>query len=358
MNPSENTIDNQPVRLHKSKYLESVHVLRGIAAFLVVCEHIVGRPPYALFNQYFGWLDNLGSYGVAVFFVISGFILPYSFGENYTLKGYGQFLLRRLLRIEPVYFASIIISCFTVAILTRLAPNGTPYSISLITLIYHFFYLIPFTEEQWILPVYWTLAVEFQFYIIIGLLYPWFRSLCSQNTLNLSLIPLILSLFVFIAPFCKPLQLIQYIPYFALGIFCAMLYRQKLSNLNVVTTLTVLTTIVVISGTNLYAWLIGIITFFTILFWHPDSLSNHVMGRILLFLGTISYSWYATHQLLASVGESLSRFLLRLDFLPLQLLWVNLVPVFIFLFSILFAYCLYVFIELPAHKLARNIKYK
>ncbi|BAY21844.1 hypothetical protein NIES2100_16020 [Calothrix sp. NIES-2100] len=345
------TIDNY-------EYLDSIHILRGIAAFLVVCEHIIGRPPYAIFNQYFSWLNNLGIYGVIAFFVISGFILPYSLSENYKLKGYRKFLFRRLVRIEPVYFASIIFSCLLFATLTRLAPNGNPSFVTFKTLLYHFLYLIPFTHEQWILGAYWTLAVEFQFYIIIGLFYPWFRYLGSKKSIYVSLIPIVLSLFVFIYPFCQPLQVIKYIPYFALGIFCAMQYRQHLSNLTIITVLTILSNIVVLSGTNLYQWLVGIATFFTVLVWHPNSLSKNIIGRIFLFFGTISYSWYATHQALASAGESFARFILKLDFLPLQILLVNLVPILTFLSSIIVAYGFYVFLEYPAQKLARKIKYK
>ncbi|AOY83930.1 acyltransferase [Moorena producens JHB] len=340
------------------EYLNSIHVLRGIAALLVVCEHIVGRSPYSTFNQYFGWLNNLGHYGVVAFFVISGFLLPFSLGEDYNLNKYGRFMLRRVVRIEPTYLGSIALSCVVIFVITRIAPNAEPWMPSVKQILSNIFYLVPFTNDTWILGVYWTLAIEFQFYVIIGLLHPGFRRLSQQSTLNISFISILFSLLVFASPWCEPLQLIKYSPYFALGILLAMQFRYKLPYPNLVLTLIAITIPAILSGLALSEWLIGLVTFFIILYWKPPSLSDSLLGRALLFGGTISYSWYVTHQLLASVGESVAKFISSQSSLPLRDILVNLVPVGVFVFSIIFAWLLYILIEKPTHKLARRIRYK
>src|SRR5215510_4747208 len=49
-----------------------------------------------------------GYLGVTIFFVISGFIVPYSMMRGgYTIAAWPRFMLRRLVRLEPPYLASI-----------------------------------------------------------------------------------------------------------------------------------------------------------------------------------------------------------------------------------------------------------
>lgn len=87
--------------------LFAIQSLRGIAAAIVVLNH-------AQFYQakYFGkaaWLPSsmcVGEFGVDLFFVISGFIMMYVTPRAF--QGWREqtaFLLRRFLRIYPVYWS-------------------------------------------------------------------------------------------------------------------------------------------------------------------------------------------------------------------------------------------------------------
>jgi peptidoglycan/LPS O-acetylase OafA/YrhL len=69
--------------MNSYRYIDSVHLLRGVAAMLVVLEHIVRREPYAFFNSIFWCADGLDGVGVSAFFVISGLVLPLSLGVDY-----------------------------------------------------------------------------------------------------------------------------------------------------------------------------------------------------------------------------------------------------------------------------------
>ncbi|HEY0254337.1 MAG TPA: acyltransferase family protein, partial [Kofleriaceae bacterium] len=74
--------------------LYNLHVLRVIAALGVVYYHITSSAGLDL-------RANLGSRGVDVFFVISGFIIAF-IGS----KKPDQFLLRRAIRVVPFYWAA------------------------------------------------------------------------------------------------------------------------------------------------------------------------------------------------------------------------------------------------------------
>ncbi len=60
------------------------------------------------------WLGLSGKYGylgVDIFFVISGFVIPWSlYRTRYAIRDYPRFLLKRNVRLYPPYLASIAIS--------------------------------------------------------------------------------------------------------------------------------------------------------------------------------------------------------------------------------------------------------
>lgn len=138
---------------------EFVHVARGFAAMFVCVAHVVQyvpRVPAPLIEARY-----LGAVGVHVFFAISGFVVPWSLvGRDYTWRRFPRFLARRLVRLDPPY----LISVAAALVLVRAQ--------SLSTVLLHFGYLAGIVGPRWMLPVYWTLGIEFQFYILIGLLFP------------------------------------------------------------------------------------------------------------------------------------------------------------------------------------------
>lgn len=97
--------------------LVGVQYLRGLAAAMVVLLHLTGQ--IARRDPAFAVPYGLGA-GVDIFFVISGFVMAYSTGEGAAM-GPGRFLLRRLVRIVPLYWA---VSAVMLAILL-LAPGVT-----------------------------------------------------------------------------------------------------------------------------------------------------------------------------------------------------------------------------------------
>jgi peptidoglycan/LPS O-acetylase OafA/YrhL len=143
-----------------------IEAMRGLAAISVALFHFsvqLEGPVRAMFG--YGWL------GVDVFFVISGFVIPFSlFGRSYSVRHFPQFLLRRMVRLEPPYLASIALVLavwYLAAIMPGLGGDWPDYSWAQVAS--HLLYAIPLTHYTWISEAYWSLAYEFVFYIVAGL---------------------------------------------------------------------------------------------------------------------------------------------------------------------------------------------
>jgi peptidoglycan/LPS O-acetylase OafA/YrhL len=151
--------------------------LRGLASLAVCWYHLVFA------NHAFvggGWvaaaLRNSARNawtGVEVFFVISGFVIPLAlFRSGYTPRQYGSFLLKRIVRLDPPYLVSVVV-CVVLWYLWAVIPglHGPRFSLSIEGLVLHFGYLNAFFHQGWLNPVYWTLAIEFQYYLGMGLFF-------------------------------------------------------------------------------------------------------------------------------------------------------------------------------------------
>jgi peptidoglycan/LPS O-acetylase OafA/YrhL len=118
----------------------------------VLFAHILTRiwPEYA---NYF----ELGNFGVVLFFLISGFVIPISL-ERSALR---QFWLRRLFRLYPLYWFSIALH-----LLTGTAQVTTAYAVAWNASMLH-----PLMGVWHVSEVYWTLTAELLFYIFVSVLF-------------------------------------------------------------------------------------------------------------------------------------------------------------------------------------------
>jgi len=130
--------------------LDSVQLLRAIAAIDIVVFH---TPFYAL----------IGSWGVTLFFVISGFIVCYV-----TETTGVHFMQKRILRIVPLYWAGTLCVFGIALAMPSLVQNTTTDVGSLLKSLA----FIPFYKGQIIQPVLflgWTLNFEMFFYLLFAI---------------------------------------------------------------------------------------------------------------------------------------------------------------------------------------------
>jgi len=147
-----------------------VGALRGFAALAVCWYHFTyGQTPWLKWTGRYGWL------GVHTFFVISGFIIPFSLYQyRYAIRDYFRFMGKRLVRLHPPYLASIIVVVAIYLVTLAIFPHQPPaqLDLSLRQFVYHFFYLNDFVDKPWLNVVYWTLSIELQWYLLLGLTFP------------------------------------------------------------------------------------------------------------------------------------------------------------------------------------------
>lgn len=150
--------------------VDLIHLSRGIAAVLVLFGHIAiaTDAQFPFFLGAFGKYPNLGVY---VFFMISGFVVQWSLqAQRYTISMFPRYMARRLVRLDPPYFVMVAVGLAIEAF--RSQRLGIDFPISGTTIALHLGYLAGLAGHPWIVSVFWTLGIEFQFYILAGLTFP------------------------------------------------------------------------------------------------------------------------------------------------------------------------------------------
>lgn len=138
--------------------------IRGIAALAVFFQH--AGNVYPEFSFFSGHLFNLGKFGVVLFFLVSGFIIPFSLERGGSAK---KFWIGRFFRLYPLYWASlaivIILELIGISFGGDFRTNLLYNSLINITMFEQFVGVPP------ALGVYETLTLELVFYITCTILF-------------------------------------------------------------------------------------------------------------------------------------------------------------------------------------------
>jgi peptidoglycan/LPS O-acetylase OafA/YrhL len=157
------------------QHLRVIDVLRAIAALSVCLFHFS-----AILDQagdiapMVRLVASRGHLGVVVFFVISGFVIPFSMRDwRLTWPGFRTFLTRRLLRLYPPYLIATVLS-LALWQLSAVLPGfrGVSPSVSGLEALGNVSMTAGFLGVPWTLVVAWSLAIEVQFYAAIALVLP------------------------------------------------------------------------------------------------------------------------------------------------------------------------------------------
>lgn len=281
--------------------------LRGVAAISVVIGHLFANvademrpwlPGFILNNVYYGYL------GVSVFFVISGFVIAMSIGANRVTPRYiGNFALRRAVRLDPPYWGAILILLALEWVKSRLFPSMPVHFPSPEQLFAHLFYLQDLLGYGGLSPVYWTLCLEFQFYLVyvisLGLIQQLSaRTGSTTNTLalwfftGLGIVSLCMKSGVLPTPL--PGLFIVHWHMFYLGVFVYWVINGN-------TTLKqflfyAVINLAFLTAYNSPATAAALVTSLFILYSHrAGKINRYLSSRFWQYLGMISYSLYLLH---------------------------------------------------------------
>ncbi|MVN20213.1 acyltransferase family protein [Mucilaginibacter arboris] len=324
------------------KYIPVINSLRGLASVTVCIFHLVCLPLNFLEHTLIFEIAPYGKLGVQVFFVITGVVIPIALIKgkyNYSL--FSKFMLKRIVRIEPPYLFSILTAISFILLRNHFlakAPHDIP---TVKNLLLHLGYLIPFFKDQhWFIIVFWTMAVEFQFYLLISLLFP----LLSNHNLIVRLISYI-TVFGAALIFTNGEFVPVWLPIFMIGIIYANFLFAKINLLE----FSIVLMVSIGFGYFLHGVAITFISVCTLGIIHFFSNYQNKLGN---FFGNISYSLYLTHTIF---GSAIANF-----FVPhVSNLYEKLLVVLLsFMVSVLSAYVFYLLIEKPSQKYASKIPLK
>lgn len=316
-------------------------MMRGIAALMVAYFHIArGNVNFLDNSSFFFKLGAYGWAGVEIFFVISGFIVTYAMHYGgYTLSRVHRFVGKRLIRLEPPYIASIILVLVLMYVST-LSPyyRGAPFDPDWGNVFSHLGYINAFTGEPWMQDVYWSLAIEFEFYLGLALLFPllmhknkFVKWAVMAALLAMSYIP------------TGHAHVFQYLPFFCMGIFYSMFRAEQLDNIPFYLFFAGATVICYLSFDKTLCAL-GLLTV-AIIAWLKSA------PKPLVFLGHISYSLYLLHIPIGGRIINISEVLVKNHDLRVLILWVTLAV------CIVCSWFFYRWVEKPFQKWSKNIKY-
>jgi peptidoglycan/LPS O-acetylase OafA/YrhL len=326
----------------QKSHLSSLDWLRGIAALMVCFFHFAyANEDYLGDTNILKIISRYGYLGVDIFFVISGFIIPYSMHRaNFRINKYGNFILRRFTRIEPPYLFSIALVLF-IGWISTLSPyyRGAEFHINVPGLMSHLGYFTAILGYEWINPVYWTLAIEFQYYLVIGVLIYFLSQKGKKIIIYLTIIGMLIS--SFLIPNSN--FVFHYFPLFLAGIITFQLKQNIISKVEFV--IFVLATFIALFLIFPLPSFLAVIFAFVFINWIEFE------TKISRQLGNISYSLYLIH---ISIGARLVNF--SENFIHDDIMRTGLVFIAVAV-SVTCAWVFYRMIEFPFQKLSKKIKY-
>lgn len=330
------------------KEIKIIQTLRGISALGVLFCHLWHNQENIIIHPILNQLSKTGAYGVQVFFIISGFILPYSLKDkHYKTNAFLKFMARRLIRLEPAYLVSILLALFLGNYLALVLE--TPFTMPVKSkqdLLLHLLYLVPFVRgASWTQGVNWTLAIEFQFYIILGLLMPTFINTAVKKWIKHGLLlTLVLTGFIY----AEQTFLFKWLSFFCAGISLFLYLNKTFSTKDVMLQFT----IYIIAN-----WLLFQSPYFLIIMAGIPILINallHKQNMPFQFLGKISYSIYLVHGL---VGIFVTNYLSKIYPTPSTIQQIGIL-LSSTLTSIFISWIFYQLFEKPFTRISKQIKIK
>lgn len=211
--------------------LDSLTALRWWAAFAVFLFHMRNM---VTFPSWMHWLVDYGHYGVTFFFVLSGFVLTWSWRRETPVRA---FYWRRFARIYPLHLLALIIA---IPVFYRVIPppdQGWIKPLDWAVLLLSVLVIQGWWRSPGILfsgnPAAWTLTVEAFFYALHPVLIRVIRPLRRRGSLCMGAAVIAATLLIKLAAVLWPAsvfadlrQPVAHLPEFILGMLMAWAFRQ------------------------------------------------------------------------------------------------------------------------------------
>ncbi len=330
-----------------------VQALRGFAALWVVLFHaaegkhlesIRAATPTWLFDAVF----SAGHYGVSIFFALSGFVIAHSLrNADATPRFAGRFVLRRSIRLDPPYWATMALMIGQQMIEARIRGTAMP-DVSLGQLIAHVFYVQDILGYPQISAVFWTLCFEIQFYLGFMLLLVSGRMVGGRAGAVVRIV-------MFGAALAGALQIYHGLPggvaltmWHAFFVGVAAYWAGQRSGMWLVALAILVMVIFVRQSTgDMMSAATAVLLY---LAFRTGRITTMASGAPLQWLGMISYSLYLSHNIVAG-----SAYWALGKVMPGGVAAESVQLVLVTALSLLFAYALWWVVERPAHDFAKHV---
>ena len=154
-----------PAKAAPGRRLAWLDLLRGIAALAVVFDHLGYYVLQHVRDEIYHWFDP-GNYGVFVFFIISGYIVPASLERKGSVR---TFWISRLFRLYPLYLLAVGIAVALYFVhFGSLRGEGSDPEASILS---QLLMMSNVLGGQNLPNVVWSLSYEMVFYLLITALF-------------------------------------------------------------------------------------------------------------------------------------------------------------------------------------------
>jgi peptidoglycan/LPS O-acetylase OafA/YrhL len=320
--------------------------LRFLAVLLVAAFHycfVAGRDGFSAVSIY----PEVTQYmylGVSLFFILSGFVIPYS-GNN---KSFKAFLILRGIRLYPAFWFCMLVT-FISATLLFADPRFTA---TWRDVIFNTTMLPGFFGARMVDGVYWTLLVEIKFYVLFGLFLLvkrwvkfewWLLAWMLVYAINQYIVPVPLS----------PLIAFHESPLFMIGI---LLYMMVSEGIGLTRLIALVAALYLAYGYELsqatanaknfgsafeMKYIFPVVLLFCLGVWLAAKIS---VPKWVRKLGDLTYPFYLLHDYLGLILISLFAIFLS----PIGSITL------VFILMMLFAYGVNLYVEVPAQKSVKN----